>query len=35
MKLIFADHLLDTDARELRRGRDTIALEPQVLDLLV
>jgi adenylate cyclase len=27
--------VLDTDTRELRRGRESIAVEPQVLDLLV
>jgi len=31
----FADHTLDTDRRELRRGTDAIAVEPQVLDLLI
>jgi TolB-like protein len=31
----FSDHLLDTDRRELRRGEDRIAIEPQVFDLLV
>jgi len=30
----FADHTLDTDRRELRRGAQPIALEPQVFDLL-
>ena len=35
MEFIFADHLLDTDRRELRRGGERIALEPQVFDLLV
>ena len=29
------DHVLDTDTRELRRGSERIAVEPQVLDLLV
>jgi len=32
---LFADHALDTDRRELRRGSALIALEPQVFDLLV
>src|SRR5215813_6956788 len=27
--------MLDTDRRELRRGADAIAIEPQVFDLLV
>ena len=35
MEFIFADHLLDIDRRELRRGGERIALEPQVFDLLV
>jgi len=32
---LFADHALDTERRELRRGAQAIALEPQVFDLLV
>jgi TolB-like protein/Tfp pilus assembly protein PilF len=32
---LFSDHGLDTDRRELRRGTETIAMEPQVFDLLV
>jgi DNA-binding winged helix-turn-helix (wHTH) protein len=35
LEFIFADHLLDIDRRELRRGGERIALEPQVFDLLV
>ena len=35
MEFIFSDHRLDTDRRELRRGSEAIALEPQVFDLLV
>ncbi len=31
----FADHTLDTERRELWRGSEPIAVEPQVLDLLV
>ena len=31
----FGDHVLDIDRRELRRGAEPIALEPQVFDLLV
>jgi TolB-like protein/Tfp pilus assembly protein PilF len=31
----FADHTLDTDRRELRRGSEAVAVEPQVFDLLV
>src|SRR5271169_1737021 len=35
MKFLFADHTLDIDRRELRRGSEPIAVEPQVFDLLV
>ena len=35
MQFRFADHTLDTDRRELRRGGEPIAVEPQVFDLLV
>lgn len=35
MQFIFADHVLDTNRRELRRGVEDIAVEPQVLDLLI
>ena len=35
MQYVFADHTLDTARRELRRGSDVIAVEPQVFDLLV
>ena len=35
MEFLFSDHRLDTDRRELRRGSETIAVEPQVFDLLV
>ena len=35
VQFIFADHMLDTDRRELRRGSEPIAVEPQVLDLLI
>ncbi len=35
MKFIFSDHVLDTATRELRRGLEAIAVEPQVFDLLV
>jgi pimeloyl-ACP methyl ester carboxylesterase len=31
----FGDCLLDTDRRELRRGADLVAVEPQVFDVLV
>ena len=32
---VFADHVLDTGRRELRRGAEPVAVEPQVLDLLI
>jgi TolB-like protein/Tfp pilus assembly protein PilF len=32
---LFADHALDTERRELRRGAEQVAVEPQVLDLLI
>jgi TolB-like protein len=35
MLFVFAGHTLDTDRRELRRGSDTVVLQPQVFDLLV
>jgi len=35
MHFFFSDHVLDSDRRELRRGGDAVALEPQVFDLLV
>ncbi len=35
MQFLFAGHSLDTDRRELRRGADAIAIEPQVFDLIV
>ncbi|HKT19240.1 MAG TPA: winged helix-turn-helix domain-containing protein [Stellaceae bacterium] len=35
MQVRFADYSLDTDRRELRRGPEPIAVEPQVFDLLV
>jgi TolB-like protein len=33
--LSFGNHVLDTERRELRRGAELVALEPQVFDLLV
>jgi DNA-binding winged helix-turn-helix (wHTH) protein/pimeloyl-ACP methyl ester carboxylesterase len=30
----FENHLLDTDRRELRRGEEVVAIEPQVFDVL-
>jgi TolB-like protein len=35
MKFVFGDHKLDTDRRELRRGSESVVLQPQVFDLLV
>ncbi|TMJ33733.1 MAG: hypothetical protein E6G96_04045 [Alphaproteobacteria bacterium] len=35
MRYLFAKHVLDTDRRELRRGAELVAVEPQVFDLLV
>jgi TolB-like protein/cytochrome c-type biogenesis protein CcmH/NrfG len=35
VQFLFDNHALDTDRRELRRGSERIAVEPQVFDLLV
>ena len=35
MQFVFGNHVLDVDRRELRRGGEPIAVEPQVFDLLV
>src|SRR5437588_6836768 len=35
VKFNFDNHILDTDRRELRRGSDLVAMQPQVFDLLV
>ena len=35
MEFSFGDHVLNLDRRELRRGAELVALEPQVFDLLV
>jgi TolB-like protein/tetratricopeptide (TPR) repeat protein len=35
VQFFLADHSLDTDRRELRRGSEPIAVEPQVFDLLI
>src|SRR5580704_7253271 len=35
VEFLFSDLTLDTDRRELRRGADAIAMEPQVFDVLV
>jgi DNA-binding winged helix-turn-helix (wHTH) protein len=35
VRFLFADHVLDADRRERRRGARPIAVEPQVFDLLV
>jgi TolB-like protein/cytochrome c-type biogenesis protein CcmH/NrfG len=35
VQFLFADHVLDTERRELHRGSEAIPVEPQVLDLLI
>ena len=35
MQFLLADHTLDADRRELRRGSELVAVEPQVFDLLI
>lgn len=35
LRYLFEDYALDTDRRELRRGTASIAVEPQVFDILV
>src|SRR6185295_18137810 len=35
VKFNFDNHILDTDLRELRRGGELVAMQPQVFDLLV
>lgn len=35
MRFVFGEQVLDVGRRELRRGGETIAMEPQVFDLLV
>ncbi len=35
MQFFFGDHTLDDDRRELLRGSESIAVEPQVFDLLI
>jgi DNA-binding winged helix-turn-helix (wHTH) protein len=35
VQFLFDDHTLDADRRELRRGAERIAVEPQVFDLLI
>jgi TolB-like protein/cytochrome c-type biogenesis protein CcmH/NrfG len=35
MLFLVADHRIDTERRELRRGSEPVAVEPQVLDLLI
>jgi TolB-like protein len=35
VQFFFADHALDTERRELRRGSELVPVEPQVFDLLV
>ena len=35
MQFLFENHSLNTDRRELRRGCELVAVEPQVFDLLI
>jgi DNA-binding winged helix-turn-helix (wHTH) protein len=35
VQILPANHEIDTDRRELRRGSKLIAVEPQVFDLLI
>jgi DNA-binding winged helix-turn-helix (wHTH) protein len=35
LQLFFSDHVLDASRRELRRGTESIAVEPQVFDLVI
>jgi TolB-like protein len=35
VQFLFGDHMLDDDLRELRRGHEPVAVEPQVFDLLI
>ncbi|HUI94913.1 MAG TPA: winged helix-turn-helix domain-containing tetratricopeptide repeat protein [Xanthobacteraceae bacterium] len=35
MQFVLTGYLIDTAVRELRRGSETVAVEPQVLDLLI
>src|ERR1043166_7704572 len=35
LQFLFDNHVLDVGRRELRRGAETVAVEPQVFDLLV
>jgi DNA-binding winged helix-turn-helix (wHTH) protein/TolB-like protein len=35
LRFLFGDHVLDTAHRELRRGGEQVAVEPQVFDLLI
>jgi TolB-like protein/cytochrome c-type biogenesis protein CcmH/NrfG len=35
MQFFFTDHVLDKDRRELRRGAETVSVEPQVFDVLL
>jgi TolB-like protein len=35
VQFLFGDHMLDDERRELRCGAETIAVEPQVFDLLI
>jgi DNA-binding winged helix-turn-helix (wHTH) protein len=35
LRFVFDGYVLDTNTRELRRGCERIAVEPQVIDLLI
>ncbi|SDT61178.1 winged helix-turn-helix domain-containing protein [Bradyrhizobium canariense] len=35
MQFLFSNHVLDADLRELSRGNERVAVEPQVFDLLI
>ena len=35
MQFLFSDYLLDIERRELRRGSEPVAVEPQVLDIII
>jgi TolB-like protein len=35
VQFLFGDHTLDDELRELRRGQESVAVEPQVFDLLI
>jgi DNA-binding winged helix-turn-helix (wHTH) protein len=35
VQFLFDNHVLDAERRELRRGAELVAVEPQVFDLLL